>query len=275
MKIKRAYFTNGVQNATDELADEIISFTRNSGSLGGVVGLSGGIDSTTVAYLCKYAFDKERNPKNKLKVYGVIMPSKVNNSKDEEDGLRVAEKLGIKKIVVPIESIANSFISQIPEIDNEFDRGNLYSESRAVILSRIAANKNYMVMGTGNKDEDYVLGYFTKRGDGAVDNNILGNLPKRLVRELANHLGVPKDLVSRVSTAGLWKDQTDEGELGYSYDQAEIIQNGFDQGYSIEEIQNITGFDAKIIMDVSKRHANTEHKRNSPPSGRVNLSYGE
>jgi NAD+ synthase len=275
MKIKKAYFAEGVEKAAEELTDEVIRFTRGSGASGGVIGLSGGVDSTTVAYLCKHAFDRENSPKEKLQLYGVIMPSKANHINDEQDGLKVAKNLGIKGIIIPIEPIAEAFINQIPEIDNEFDKGNLYSEIRAVILSRIAATKNCRVMGTGNRDEDYVLGYFTKRGDGAVDNNILGNLPKRLVRELAKHLGAPEDLVGRVPTAGLYQGQTDEGDLGYTYDQAELIQNGFDQGLNTEEIIEITGFKKEIIEDVAKRHKISEHKRNVPPVGKVNLSYKE
>jgi|APSaa5957512622_1039677.scaffolds.fasta_scaffold00164_12 NAD+ synthase len=278
MKIKKAYFTEGTKEALNQLAEEIIRFTRGSGADGGVLGLSGGIDSTTVAYLCKYAFDKynKNNPGEKpLKLFGIIMPSKANHVSDEQDGLKVAKNLGIKDITIPIEPIAEAFINQFPEIDNEFDKGNLYSETRAVILSRIAAAKNCRVMGTGNRDEDYVLGYFTKRGDGAVDNNILGNLPKRLVRELAKHLGAPEDLVGRVPTAGLCQGQTDEGDLGYTYDQAEIVQNGFDQGYDAEQIQQITGFERRIIEDVSHRHKINEHKRKVPPVGKVNLSYKE
>jgi len=275
MKIQRVYFTHGIEKATDELADEVIRFTRETGADGGVVGLSGGIDSTAVAYLCKYAFDREVNQGKKLRLYGIVMPSKVNHINDEQDGLRVAKNLGIESKVIPIEPIANVLITQIPEVKTGFDRGNLYAELRAVVLSRIAAAKNCRVMGTGNRDEDYVLGYFTKRGDGAVDNNILGNLPKRLVRELARHLGVPENLVNRVSTAGLWQGQTDEGELGYSYEQAELIKNGFDQGYTASQIQEATCFKREIIDDVMKRHKATEHKRNVPPVGKVNLSYGE
>lgn len=275
MRIKKAYFTNGIENATDELASEVIRFTRGTGADGGVVGLSGGIDSTTVAYLCNYAADNENTSEKKLQFYGVIMPSGVNPIGDEQDGLRVAKNLGIESMVIPIEPIAKAFISQMPEIANDFDKGNLYAELRAVILSRVAAAKNCRVIGTGNRDEDYILGYFTKRGDGAVDNNILGNLPKRLVRELAKHLGAPEDLVKRVSTARLWEDQTDEGELGYTYEQAELIQNGFDQGFNKEQISQETGYSMEIINDVVKRHQATEHKRNVPPVGKVSLSYGE
>lgn len=271
-KITIARFEQGTRYAAEELGKKIIDLTIGTGANGSVIGLSGGIDSSTVAYLCNYA---RKNFDNSLEVYGVVMPSSANNPKDKEDGLRIANNLGIEAIVVPIEPIAKKFVEGIPGINDEFNRGNLYSETRAVVLSRVAAAKNCRVMGTGNWDEDYVLGYFTKRGDGAVDNNILGNLPKRLVRELATYLGIPKDIVNRVPTAGLWSGQTDESELGYSYEQAEIIQRGYDLGLDEKEITGVTGYSLESVRNVAFRHSSTEHKRQSPPVGRVSLSYEE
>ena len=190
------------------------------------------------------------------------------------EAVRQMKKEGIEAKVIPIQPMADAFTDQMPEVlQKDFDIGNLYSELRATVLCRYGAANNCRIMGTGNRDEDYVLGYFTKRGDGAVDNNILGKLPKRLVRELADFLGAPADLVNRVPTAGLWTGQTDEIELGYTYDQAEIIQNGFDEGKTPEEIAKITGYDMKIIKDVDYRHKATEHKRQVPPVGEVKLEY--
>lgn len=277
-EIKIPYFKFGTEYAADELAEQVLEFTAGTGAKGGVIGLSGGIDSTTTAYLCKYAFDsynRENPDKKPLKLFGLIMPSKVNDKKDSKDGLRVADSLDIERKIIEIEPFTELFKNTIPEVlEDSFDVGNLYSEIRAVILSRYAGAKNYRVMGTGNYDEDYVLGYFTKRGDGAVDNNILGNVPKHLVRELGSYLGVDKDLVDKVSTAGLEPNQTDEKDIGYDYLTADIIQRFYDQKKSAKEIQKITDYDINIIKDVAKRHRQTKHKRQLPPVGKVSLMYG-
>ncbi|MFW5746058.1 MAG: NAD(+) synthase [Nanoarchaeota archaeon] len=276
--IRKAYFPHGAAQAASELMDSILSWTAGTGAAGGVVGLSGGIDSTTVAYLCKFAFDayNAQEQKSPLALHGLVLPSQANAVADAHDGTRVAELLQIPYKVIPIEPIADKYVEALPDsLEQQFDRGNLYSEIRATVLSRYGAARNLRIMGTGNRDEDYVLGYFTKRGDGAVDNNVLGNLPKRLVRDLARHLGVPADLVGRVSTAGLWEGQTDEKELGYRYAQAEIIQNGYDEGLTAQEIVAVTGFDPRIVGDVRNRHLNTAHKRQLPPVGQLTLAYGE
>ena len=162
-RIKTAFFPQGAEKAAAELAEQILEWTAGTGADGGVVGLSGGIDSTTVAYLCKYAFDSynRANPDKKpLKLVGLVMPSKANNPKDAEDGLRVAKAIGIEAKVVPIQPMADVFVKEIPDAfpNLDFDIGNLYSELRATVLSRYGAANNCRVMGTGNRDEDYVLG---------------------------------------------------------------------------------------------------------------------
>ncbi|MFA6605169.1 MAG: NAD(+) synthase [Patescibacteria group bacterium] len=228
-----------------EIQNFIIQQILSAGKSGGVIGLSGGIDSTTVAYLAKQAFDSYNQKHNKIKLnlFGLIMPSKSNSIEDAKDGIRIAKNLGIDYREIAIESLVSSFTKLIPDIiRDDYDKGNLRSESRAIILSRVAAAKNSLILGTGNRDEDYCLGYFTKRGDGQVDISPIGDISKRHVKELASYLGVPKELVERTPTAGLWPGQTDEKELGFSYLEAETVIEGRDQGLSRQDIQNITNF---------------------------------
>jgi len=249
-----------------------------AGKKGGVVGLSGGVDSSTVACLIKAGFDKYNQDKPKsehLTLYGAILPSNANASADTTDGERVAQFLGITPIKRSIDCIALAYQETIGDmIDNDFDRGNSYSEIRAGVLSRIAAHYNVLILGTGNRDEDYHLGYFTKRGDGAVDLSPIGDLAKRHVRMLAAYKRLPLDLVMRTSTAGLWENQTDEKELGFSYIEAEIVIEGKDQGYSPAQLVKICNFgycrnekkkDRLVVEEVLRMHALAPHKLASSP----------
>ncbi len=120
-------------------------------------------------------------------------------------------------------------------LGHKYHRGNLSSEIRAVVLHTKAATENKAVIGTGNKDEDYGVAYYTLFGDGAVHLSPIGNLPKRLVREMATHLGFD-DLAGRVSTAGLEPGQTSFKDLGCDYEFAELVLNGLDQGLQAEEL---------------------------------------
>lgn len=267
MKHKLLEF-NGVGNGAQQLENQMNEWVKKSFTTGVVLGLSGGVDSTTVACIAQAAFSLNDN-----KVFALILPSKANNSQDEIDGVKVAKELGIDYKIIPIQPIADLYIETMPEVlDSEFNIGNLYSEIRAVIISRHGAAMNKLVAGTGNKDEDRNLGYFSKRGDGAVDNNILGNLSKRLVRQLASYYGMEERLCNRVATAGLWENQTDENELGFTYLQVEIVMEYYNE-FNVDEIKEKTGYTEKIIKDIIHRHNVNEHKRNVPPVGEISLQY--
>ncbi len=263
-----------------EIENFILNNILTAGKEGGVLGISGGIDSTTVAYLTKLAFDKHNKLANKkLKLTGLIMPSKVNESNDLEDAIFVAKELGIDYKIISVQNIAECFIESMKEdIKSEYHKGNLFSEIRAIILSRQAASNNSLILGTGNRDEDYGLGYFTKRGDGQVDISPIGELSKRQVREMAKYLGIPEKLVHRIPTAGLWQGQTDEQELGFSYLEAEIVIAGKDQGYSRDDIKEITNFgkvrknqeeNVDIVDKILDMHINNKFKMEMPPLAKI------
>lgn len=226
------------EQVADEIGDFIVRQVLEMDKTGGVVGLSGGVDSTSVAALARRAFDKHnvQHPDRPLELVGFILPSKTNDPKDAEDGLKVATRLGIRHEVVGIEVIVEAFKSTNPEaLGNKYHRGNLTSEIRAVVLHTKAAVENKLVIGTGNKDEDYGVAYYTLFGDGAVHLSPIGNLPKRLVRQMAAYLGFD-DLSGRVSTAGLEPGQTSFKDLGCDYEFAELVLNGFEQGIPAEEL---------------------------------------
>ncbi|MFH1589813.1 MAG: NAD(+) synthase [archaeon] len=220
-----------------EIEDFIIDTIINAGSTGGVIGLSGGVDSTTTAALAKSAFDRyNENNDNKLTLEGYILPSKINSPDDAKDGVAVARTLGINYQVLSIDQQIESYKITNPEsISNKFHKGNLTSRIRANILHSKAAFGNKLVIGTGNKDEDFSLGYYTLFGDGAVHLSPIGNLSKRFVRQIAEHYGF-ENIANREPTAGLEAGQTDFKDLGYSYFFVEMLSEALKQGFKYKNI---------------------------------------
>jgi NAD+ synthase len=226
------------KQVADEIGAFILRKVLEMKKTGGVVGLSGGVDSTCVAALAKRAFDQHnaKHPHQPLEIVGFILPSRTNDPKDAEDGLKVANRLGIRHEVRSIEAIVEAYrTTNLEALDHKYHRGNLTSEIRAVVLHTKAATENKAVIGTGNRDEDYGVAYYTLFGDGAVHLSPIGNLPKRLVRQMAAFLGFD-DLSGRVSTAGLEPGQTSFKDLGCDYEFAELVLNGLDQGLGSEEL---------------------------------------
>ena len=266
------------EQVASEIENFIISQVIKAKAVGGVIGLSGGIDSTTVAWLARSAFNKyntENSDKTVLKLYGLILPAGFNSINDTKDAIIVAKDLGIEYKIIDIFSILEERKRKNPDIfENKYHYGNAASRERMIHLYGEAASKNLLVLGTGNRDEDYGIGYFTKYGDGGVDINPIGNLPKRLVRILAYQIGIPYKIVHREPSARLWAGQTDKDELGYYYDpHIETVIEGFEQNYTREEIHEITNFDYKIIDDIRNRHIKNQHKMTTPPVAEISLNY--
>jgi NAD+ synthase len=181
---------------------------------GTVVGISGGIDSAVVAVLCKRAF-----PDTTL---AVIMPC-YSNKMDVTHAYELAEKFDIRTEMVKLEPAYDSLLKALPQSDNyhkndKLSQSNIKPRLRMITLYYLATQFNYLVVGTGNRSE-IAIGYYTKHGDGGVDILPLGNLVKRQVKELAGHLEIPEGIISKPPSAGLWDGQTDEDEMGLTYDE--------------------------------------------------------
>ena len=174
-----------------------------------VIGLSGGIDSTLVAYLACEAIGKEN-------VFGIIMPSTTTPTEDKIHGVEIAQRLGIDYKEIAIDSILNEFLLMTQLEENNLAIGNLKARIRMSIIYYSANAKNYLVSGTGNKSE-ILIGYFTKHGDGACDMEPIGDLYKTDVYKLSEFLNIPKEIIKKPPRAGLWNNQTDEAEIGMDY----------------------------------------------------------
>lgn len=204
---------------------KVESFIRNkvreAKAKGVVVGLSGGVDSAVVATLCARALGKGR-------VTALIMPeSETMSRKSMEDAKKVAKLLGVKYHLIDFSLVYKGFKGVIPVFRNEalVPNGNLRARIRMCILYYFANSRNLLVAGTGNRSE-LMLGYFTRYGDGGVDFLPIGGLYKTEVRKLAEELGIPKEIIKKKSSPGLWKGQTAEGELGIRYEKIDKILKG-------------------------------------------------
>ncbi|MTT32425.1 NAD(+) synthase [Terrilactibacillus sp. BCM23-1] len=241
----------------EKAIDNTISWLRekaNEAHVDGLlVGVSGGIDSATVTHLIKRAF-----PENSL---GVIMPCK-SNPQDKKDAKAVIDSAGIDFIEVDLTETHQVLFNQVKkqfgenwdETRAKLGDGNLRARLRMSTLYTVASQKNYLVVGTDNADEWYT-GYFTKFGDGGVDLVPLVNFTKGQVGQMAKELGVPESILNKKPSAGLWEGQTDENEMGTTYNMIDAYLEG----------KEIPEKDKKIIEEM---HARTEHKRSlaaAPP----------
>jgi len=211
---------------------------------GFVIGLSGGVDSSVTATLAVDAVGAD-------KVLGVVMPC-YSSRDDKRLAWMMARRLGIKAVSIPLKMPYQPLVAILRISTDKVARGNLKARLRMTVLYAFANSENRLVLGTGNKTE-LVLGYFTKFGDGGVDLLPLGDMYKTEVWELARELGIPKEIIERPPSAGLWEGQTDENELGLSYSKLDTMLKLIVDG-EMDTMTGISEWDKVYEMVESAKH---------------------
>jgi NAD+ synthase len=230
-----------------------------------VVGLSGGVDSATTAYLAVRAAGADN-------VLGVRMPYRTSSPESEADALAVVEALGCCTEQVDISPMVDPMLALIggDEGATRVRRGNVMARQRMIVLYDRSASFDALVIGTSNKTEA-LLGYGTLWGDMAAAIQPIGDLYKSQLREVAECLGVPEHILAKPPSADLWPGQTDERELGATYDDLDRILFALvDRRWSQDRCVR-AGLDAGLVARVAATVARMEFKRQVPPVAKVSL----
>ncbi|GAB4473352.1 MAG: NAD+ synthase [Anaerolineae bacterium] len=220
-----------------------------------VLGISGGVDSALVAYLTAEALGPEN-------VLGLRMPYRSSSDDSLEHARLVIDALGIHHETIDITPMVDPLLERFPDM-SATRRGNIMARQRMIILFDQSAAFNALVIGTGNKTE-ILLGYSTLFGDSAAALHPLGDLYKHQLRQLARAVGVPEVIVNKPPSADLWPGQTDEGELGFTYDLADqLLYLMVDLRYTVDEAVE-AGFDPEFVRRVWERVRQMQFKRVTP-----------
>ena len=255
---------DGIANDPAVIAEFLTDFISRQLSLAGfrrlVAGVSGGVDSAVVCFLAVKAIGKDN-------VVGVVMPYRLSSKENMADAEGLIALLGIKKHVVDISVPVDHYFQKFPEADR-VRRGNKMARERMSVLYDISALEKALVVGTSNKSE-ILLGYGTIFGDLACALNPIGDLYKTQVRELARFLGVPEGIIAKKPSADLYAGQSDEGELGFSYEQVdELLYLLFEKRISHAECEK-KGFDRGMIEHVMHLYNNNRFKGSPPVTARI------
>jgi NAD+ synthase len=224
-----------------------------------ILGLSGGIDSALVAYLCARALGPEN-------VYAIRMPYRTSSPSSLSDAQRIVDALGIHAETIDISDAVDGYLKHAPDADAR-RKGNVMARMRMLVLFDQSARRGALPVGTGNKTER-LMGYFTWHADDTPPVNPIGDLYKTQVWALARHLGVPNEVVDKPPSADLEANQTDESDLGITYALADRILNLILHGYKDDAIV-ARGYDSAEVRLVRRRVDSTHWKRHLPTTALV------
>ena len=225
-----------------------------------VVGVSGGVDSTLSCYLVAEALGPEN-------VLAVRMPYRSSSPDSLEHAQLVIDDLGVEALTVEITAMVDPLFEQFPGADH-IRRGNAMARARMIVLYDQSEAFEGLVVGTGNKTE-ILLGYSTLYGDSANALNPIGDLYKTQVRQLARAIGVPTEIIEKPPSADLWAGQTDEDELGFTYEQVDqLLYLLVDERYSPDDCVE-AGFPESFVQDVVERVRRNHFKRVLPPIAKL------
>ena len=251
---------------TEKVVDHIVNWLKdyavNAKMEGFVIGVSGGIDSAVTSALCA---------RTGLELLCLEMPihqasSQVSRALNHINWLKKNyDKVSMKQ--VELTPVFDSLVAAFPPVENEEERfmslANTRARLRMTSLYYFAALKKYLVAGTGNKVEDFGVGFYTKYGDGGVDISPIADLMKSEVYEIAGFLGINQEIIKAAPTDGLWgDDRTDEDQIGASYDELEWAMNMKEKGTNMEELEGRE----KVVFEIySRLNKMNQHKMNPIP----------
>ncbi len=242
----------------------IKDYVEKSEAKGIVLGLSGGIDSSVTAALSALAIGGN-------KVLGLLLPERETyNAQDIAHAKLVAEKFGLKTEMIEITLTLEAFYNSIPifETEDKLCKGNIKARTRMIYWYYYANRLDVLVCGGSDKSET-MTGYFTKWGDVAADISPIMDLYKTQVRRLAQHLGVPNEIVTKPATPTLWLGQLAEEELGTKYDTLDLILYGLERFMKAEEIAQQLDVRRELVDKIKRRWLYMEHKRRMPLTTKI------
>ncbi|MDH3365226.1 MAG: NAD+ synthase [Thermoplasmata archaeon] len=249
---------------TEEIIEHFLAEKlRKAGAGGYVLGLSGGIDSAVVLRLATKAVGKD-------KVFALMMPESDSPKDDLGDAAMLCKAEEVPNETIDITDMVAAFSKALGKGVQKEGLANIKARCRMILLYHYASRDKSLVLGTSNKSE-LLIGYFTKYGDGGADLEPIGDLYKTEVRQLAERLDIPQKIIDRPPSAGLWKGQTDEKDIGMPYDTLDVVLMGIELAQDERTIARNSGATLDEVKRISRAVRLSSHKRKFPTVVKIGL----